>query len=313
MLPMIGAFLPTGLLAAFFHWIFRKLGRKVHRAVVHGLSWITCSALWVLGSADGAAAWTFDRFLGALALYFIPQTVWFIVETVRSARVTATGPLLVDDGESPAKPHLESRRQFSRWAGDLHGGQLVMLIVLVVPIALALTLTGIVLSNSAHEAKKKLIDGDYLESPSNVELAGVNYRASKKMDSSYVSRLKYVTDSLKIDGQSDYDIEELVRQAELPLTRSYFTEPRSDLQKSASRAVLGLFSLAVGCLAIVSTLATMWIWFGARGRKPRTMTADRRLKTGLYQAKPLDVVALDGLTYVAADNHFSIARCARIY
>lgn len=271
MLPMIGALLPTGLFAAFFHWLFRRLGRGVHRGVVHGLSWITCSALWVFGSADGASAWTFDRFVSGLTLYFLPQTVWFVVETVRRARVTATGPIIVDDGGSAVRPHVGSPRKFSRWAGDLHGGQLVMLIVFVVPVALALMLTGVLRTDAANDAKKKLADGNYLESPSNVELAGATYRASEKMDSAYVSRLKYVTDSLKRDGQSDYDIEKLVRQADLPLTRSYFSEPRSDLEKSANGLVLGWLLLTVGVFAIVLTLATMWLWFGARGRKRRTV------------------------------------------
>lgn len=272
---MIGALLPTGLLAALYHWLFRRIHSRAPRTLVHVLSWLSCSALYMLGTGDGGSLWSLGRLGNGLALYALPQIVWLTGDAIRSRRI-ATARSSSGVGIQPRKAASWSRGPFQAWAGSLHGGQLVLALFVTIPVSLGSGLAALVLYGSASDARSDLRSGDYLDAPGIVDIGGATYLASPTIDSSLLDRIRRVVDSLRAEGTSAYDIEESLAEAKLPLERKYLQSTKAELEADASQMPLVVVLFGVAATLAAGAFVGLWAWFGARANRnehPRTPVA----------------------------------------
>lgn len=267
LLQLIGALLPTGLLAAFFRWLFRKLGRTIHPVAVHALSLLTCGTLGMLGRADGRDLWSVNRFADALTVYLLPQAVWLFLELVR--RRGAGGALqqpATEDVGAERQYSSEVRRGYRVWSARLHGGQLVMLLLVGLPSGLLGVGAGVTMLADARSARADLLTGRFTDAADIYSIGGELYRKSGHLEPGRLERLIAFGDSLKATGVSDYSLEEIFRRNSIPLDRQFIYSSRANLEERAATSSAGFLIVAIGAALLGACVAALWHWFGARAR-----------------------------------------------
>lgn len=165
-----------------------------------------------------------------------------------------------------------SRRSLRRWAADLHGGQLIMLLLFLVPVGGLTALWGLDTKSSADSAATNLASGEYREHPSYVTMAGELYRMTKPVPAERLARFRSVSDSALREGVSPYTVEGWLKETG-EVERAYYVRPRAELEANAAGRTKGLALITLGLAMIVFSVWALWVWLGARSRgaKGRTL------------------------------------------
>lgn len=155
------------------------------------------------------------------------------------------------------------RSRMRLWAGRLHGGQLVMLHLLGLPMAVLVIFVAGAALMSAWDAGVALRDGNFLENPLVVQIAGRPYEMTERIPAKRLQRIRFVADSFSRSGRSAFDISSDLERAGIPLRPVYYSSLH-ELDVRRTYRFWALPILLVGLAYIPFMIWTVWVWLGAR-------------------------------------------------